>query len=379
NSAGYDGFGLERYSELAGQMKLWGELTDANATLRGNSRELDILNTRYLISRREQANDLPTASVSAESPGPDSTFAPATEKYGDYLFGANDLSLPTITNGKRLTIKVPPTDADHVALITNLTFAEDIPNNTVVAHLHLRAKGGKDFDFPLRAGVETADWAFDRPDIRARIKHKRAVIATSYDVSDAQHKYKGHTYVASFVLPEKATIESGYVELDPQSNASGFTFRVFRVSLVDGDKSYPLSQQMIEAGSQSSQSAEKDERWTLVAEGEKVRIFENARALPRAWLASEARVLDENAMLRVIRSGAFPDGSKWDPLHTALVSAPLTGSLTNVQQQDKVDITKYEPNRVELSSQATANSMLVLSENDYPGWRAYIDGQSVEV
>jgi len=181
------------------------------------------------------------------------------------------------------------------------------------------------------------------------------------------------------VLPEKATIESGYVELDPQSNASGFTFRVFRVSLVDGDKSYPLSQQMIEAGSQSSQSAEKDERWTLVAEGEKVRIFENARALPRAWLASEARVLDENAMLRVIRSGVFPDGSKWDPLHTALVSAPLTGSLTNVQQQDKVDITKYEPNRVELSSQATANSMLVLSENDYPGWRAYIDGQSVEV
>src|SRR6185369_1340077 len=199
---------------------------------------------------------------------------------------------------------------------------------------------------------------FDRPDIRARIKHKRAVIATSYDVSDAQHKYKGHTYVASFVLPEKATIESGYVELDPQSNASGFTFRVFRVSLVDGDKSYPLSQQMIEAGSQSSQSAEKDERWTLVAEGEKVRIFENARALPRAWLASEARVLDENAMLRVIRSGAFPDGSKWDPLHTALVSAPMTSALpyaqNNSEEQGKVDITKYEPNRVELSSQSTA-------------------------
>jgi len=66
-----------------------------------------------------------------------------------------------------------------------------------------------------------------------------------------------------------------------------------------------------------------------------------------------------------------------------LVSAPMTNAMTNAQQnspqQGKVDITKYEPNRVELSSQATANSMLVLSENDYPGWRAYIDGQSVEV
>ena len=383
NTAGYDGFGLERYSELAGRMKLWGELTDANATLRGNSRELDILNTRYLISRREQANDFPTDNGVAESSVADSTFSPATEKYGDYLFGANDLTLPNITTGKRLTIKVPLTDADHVALITNLTFAEDIPDNTVVAHLHLRAKGGKDFDLPLRAGVETADWAFDRPDIRARIKHKRAVVATSYDVSDAQHKYKGHTYVASFVLPEKVTIESGYVELDTQLKASGFSLRVFRVSLVDGEKSYPLSQKMIEVGSDSAQSAETDERWTLVAEGEKVRIFENARALPRTWLASEARVLDENAMLSVIRSGVFPDGSKWDPLHTVLVSSspatPLTNAQQNSQQQGKVEITKYEPNRVELSSQAPENSILVLSENDYPGWRAYIDGQSVEV
>ena len=54
NVAGYDGFGLQRYSELAGDMKLWGALTDPEATLRGNSRELDILSTRYLISRHER-------------------------------------------------------------------------------------------------------------------------------------------------------------------------------------------------------------------------------------------------------------------------------------------------------------------------------------
>ena len=31
NAAGYDGFGLARYSRLAGDMKVWGELTDPNA------------------------------------------------------------------------------------------------------------------------------------------------------------------------------------------------------------------------------------------------------------------------------------------------------------------------------------------------------------
>src|SRR5207244_3691834 len=50
NAAGYDGFGLDRYSQLAGQMKLWGELTDSDATLRGSSREIDLLNARYLLS-----------------------------------------------------------------------------------------------------------------------------------------------------------------------------------------------------------------------------------------------------------------------------------------------------------------------------------------
>ena len=38
-------------------------------------------------------------------------------------------------------------------------------------------------------------------------------------------------------------------------------------------------------------------------------------------------------------------------------------------------ITKYEPNRIELETKANQPSILVLSENHYPGWRAYIDGR----
>jgi len=56
NAAGYDGFGLARYSQLAGRMKVWGELTDPDATLRGESREIDLANVRFLISMRKQAN-----------------------------------------------------------------------------------------------------------------------------------------------------------------------------------------------------------------------------------------------------------------------------------------------------------------------------------
>src|SRR5205807_3235875 len=89
NAAGYDGFGLMRYSRLAGDMKVWGELTDPDATLRGPGRAVDLLNVRYLISMRRKsdqeaanktddakANDKNGANANAPS------FPAATQKYG---------------------------------------------------------------------------------------------------------------------------------------------------------------------------------------------------------------------------------------------------------------------------------------------------------
>ncbi|HMJ24744.1 MAG TPA: YfhO family protein, partial [Pyrinomonadaceae bacterium] len=386
NAAGYDGFGLDRYSELAGQMKLWGELTDPNAALRGNSREIDILNTRYLLSIRKRSDDAQSDSSAGEVAQPPApSFPPATEKFGDFMFAHDDLAQPPINANKRLIFTVPAVEADQIALLTNLSWAEDVPDNAIVGRVHLRAKDGRNFEFTLRAGVNTADWAYDRPDIRARIKHQRPPVATSYDLSDAQYKYKGHTYVTSFALPEKTAIESGEIELEPKTVSPNLGLTVFRVSLVDAGqgKSYPLSRDGIRvestsAGTEPVREA-KDDRWKLLAQARYVDIFENARALPRAWLAPEARVLDEGAMLQVIRTGLLPDGSKWDPLHSALVESEPSSALSGSAQDGRAEISGYEPNRVNLKTQSSGNAILVLSENDYPGWQVYVDGQSAEV
>jgi hypothetical protein len=386
NAAGYDGFGLERYSQLAGQMKLWGELTDPAATLRSNSREIDLLNARYLLSIRKRPDEVKTDS-SADELGQvaEPAFPTATEKYGGFMFAPSDLALPNIGANKRLRFAIPPVESDHIALLTNLSFAEDVPDNTPVGRLRLKAKDGRSFEFILRAGVDTADWAFDRPDIHARIRHQRPTVATSYDVADAQNKYNGHTYVTSFALPERTTIESGEIELEPKIVRPDLLLTVLRVSLVDASqgKTYPLSRDLVHSESSSTVTeASRDEqgdRWKLLAQARYVDIYENARALPRAWLASDARVLDEGAMLQVIRTGFLPDGSKWDPLHTALVETELSSPLTNSATDGRAEITGYEPNRVNLQTHSSGTSLLVLSENDYPGWRVYIDGQSADV
>lgn len=381
NAAGYDGFSLRRYSELAGQMKPWGELTDPNATLRSDSRELDILNVRYVVARRErlvprEEDELGVDELKAS----ESAFDVASEAYGEYIFSKDDLALPDVGPGKRVRFRVPPVHADHIALLTNLSFAESIPDGSVIGRLRLRTADGRTFEFLLRAGADTSDWAYDRLDIRSRIQHRRATIATSYDVSDAQYKYKGHKYLTPIVLPARVVVESGELDVDPLSEWNGSLLTMFRMSLADVSegKSYPLARRMITTTSSDANArGAENERWRFVASGLDVNIYENTRALPRAWLASEFRVLEEQAILNTIRTGFLPDGSKWDPLRTALVDSEPSSAFKG--SAGSVEVTRYEPNRMNLQTRAGGDALLVLSENDYPGWRAYIDGAPASV
>jgi hypothetical protein len=381
NAAGYDGFGLARYSRLAGDMKVWGELSDPERTLRGESRELDLLNVRYLLARSSS----PAApSGAAESVAESS---PPTQVYAGQRFGVDDLNLSPIAAGQRLLLSVPPTEADHIALLTNLAWSETVPDKAVVAHIHLHAQDGEAFNFELRAGDHTSEWAYDRPDIRSRIKHKRAPVATSYVAEDAQAKYEAHTYVSSFALPRKAVIDGGQIVVARISVAPELTLSLSRLSLADGDRAFPLRREWVRKESvvnTDQQLPPGDSptvpRWTRIAEVGKVAVFENTHALPRAWLANQELAVSEEQELNIIRSGKTPDGAVWNPLETALVETKSGFSSVNDNgPARKAEVIRREPNRVEVKTESTAAAILVLSENHYPGWRAFVDGQSVEV
>jgi hypothetical protein len=405
NAAGYDGFGLARYSRLAGDMKVWGELTDPERTLRGPSREIDVLNVRYLLSmrKREGAGEVRGATPSS-APAADEApaFPPATKRLGDFMFADTDLGLPNFGAGKRLTFSVPPVDADRVALVTNLSWSDGVPDGAPVARVRLRARDGRTFDFELRAGKDTAEWAYDRPDIRSRIKHTRPAVATSYAVEDAQGSYEGHTYVTSLALPERVALAGGEITVEPSPKWPDLQVAVYRVSLIDtaSGAARPLTRERVNVeaapapdaeaskgvapagdagGSGGGGAGQGEGRWKLAAQTEYVDIYENARALPRAWLATDARALDEDATLRVIRTGNLPDGALWEPRRTALVEEELPAGFLSGGGEGRASVTRYEPNRVELKTESESPSILVLAENHYSGWRAYVDGEGVGV
>jgi len=116
-------------------------------------------------------------------------------------------------------------------------------------------------------------------------------------------------------------------------------------------------------------------RWQPVAQLGDISIYENLRALPRAWLATGVIELPEDALLKVIRTGKFADGRTWEPLRTALMEAPLQINFGGEEVERKAEVVRYEPNRIELRTECATPSVLVLSENHYSGWRAFVDGK----
>ncbi len=384
NAAGYDGFGLARYSKLAGDMKVWGDFTDANRTLGNDSRELDLLNVRYLLAR--------SATAAAGSGEPKSAeFPVANMVYGGQSFAAENLTVPSVVAGERLSFQLPPIAADRIALLTNLAWSEAVSDRTVVAHIRLHTDDGRTFNFELRAGEHTSEWAYDRSDIRARIKHKRAPVATSYEVEDPQGKYEAHTYVSSFALPGRAVITGGEITVARIPTAPQLTLSVSRVTLADGERAFPLrsewlkkeSEAKVEEPSVATHGKDAPARWQHVAEADQVAILENTRVLPRAWLASGEFVATDEQELAVIRSGKLPSGALWDPFAQALVESStginFPGASLSGDDTRRAEVTVNEPNRVEVKTESASPALLVLSANHYPGWRAFVDGQAVEV
>jgi hypothetical protein len=376
NAAGYDGFGLARYSRLAGDMKVWGELKDAERTLRGGGRELDLLNVRYLLTTS------PSAGTASGSTSSTAAFPTATQLYGGQRFAEDELNLPGITAGQRLSFNVPTIEVNQIALLTNLSWSNEVPDHATVAHVGLRAQDGQTFDFELRAGDHTSEWAYDRAQIESRIKHRRAQVATSYEVKDARGTYDAHTYVCAFTLPRKTKVTSGWITLAPMKSAPDLSLSVARITLSEGKWAFPLRRDWVhketQPGLNSQPGTSPAQRWKKLTELYDVAIFENTRALPRAWLAGEAQLLAEPEMLQVIRTGKLPDGQLWEPRRVALVEGPIDFKANLTDEAASADVTSHEPNRVTVKTKSTTPSILVLSENHYPGWRAYVDGRGVE-
>ncbi len=115
---------------------------------------------------------------------------------------------------------------------------------------------------------------------------------------------------------------------------------------------------------------------------EGLHIYENLDVMPRAFLVHQAEVPgSDEAILAHLVNNDF-DLSSSILLEDAGALARLekmAGESAPARGPEEVKIVEYEANRVVIEVTATQAGFLFLSDTDYPGWRARVDGQEETV
>ena len=96
--------------------------------------------------------------------------------------------------------------------------------------------------------------------------------------------------------------------------------------------------------------------------------------MPYASIVHQAVEIPESQVMTTLLNATY------DPLTTVIIeSAPPNLDAQAPASGDQVSVVSYEPDEITLSATAAGDGMLVISEVYFPGWRAYVDGEEVDI
>jgi hypothetical protein len=284
-----------------------------------NPRIIDLLNVRYVVGgkHRTGATKYATLDVSASVP---------------------EKAIPL--EG------LPPVGT--VALASRMIDARAVAQDTTVATLALEFADGSAVTVPVRAGIESAEWAWDHP-LEPRPRHDRARVVRTWPV--AGHGFLAHDYATTW-------------KLEPRQPPTRLRLH------------YRLDRGALAVSSLRLDGAEvstRPTRFRLVHR----RVEENRHALPRAFLVPAVRVVPDRGERLAVMEG-------FDPEALALVSAPPAGvdlaALTTpapLEPGEQVRVRRARWNEVRVQATATRPRLLVVSETWDAWWSAEDNGRPV--
>jgi hypothetical protein len=120
-------------------------------------------------------------------------------------------------------------------------------------------------------------------------------------------------------------------------------------------------------------------RWKRIDRFPGTIAYENRHVLPRAWLASQVIQLSADQVAQSIVTGQLPDGTPFDPATTALLETPPPWLGDAGPKSGSAEVSRITPTTVTVRTDSARPAFLVLSDVNYPGWEADVDGRSVPI
>lgn len=247
-----------------------------------------------------------------------------------------------------------PTPAISIQVDSFTEGAAAMPTGSPAAELIVKLEDGARQQFPLRIGIETADWDLGKGSVssQAHIAHKVSAFVRALGRPFDGAVYRGE--LALGALPRKIVS----VNVHPLVPKAQITIE--RIALVD-EKGNAISLAGL---------TNKNE-FRLFFMSDTAAIWENLDVLPRAFLVHRAEVIKRDAVFARLHQPDFDGGE------LVLLSDGQAISGTNVNRaSEHAEITRYEPERVDLAVRAEEPGYVVLADSWYPGWNAYVDGQA---
>jgi len=282
---------------------------------------------------------------------------------GDMLFWLGSDCNERTHDALKVTLPAPVTST-AVGIVSRLACASQIPDGTEVARVRLTDTDGKVASRSLLAGRDSSEWAYDCDKVKPQMKHQRARIFNSYPSAMYDQPCEGHLYVTELDLGGAREITS--IELEPAGGSAAIVVEKLSLINAPNKQSFPIDPALFDSHA-----------WKFVEDTKSSRVYENLRAMPRAWLAPEALAVTPDEALTAIKTSKLADGRRLDLARTALVEGLPASTIDDADSGATASVTRFLNTQMEVHTSSTKAGFLITSDAYYPGWRASVDGQDV--